>query len=224
MAAARESASGSREALEELCSRYWPPLYSFARRRGYTIEESQDLTQSFFARFLEKRSFGAADRRRGRFRSFLLASFKHFLANEWDRGRAQKRGGGAAPIPIETDVAEGFYALHPVDAETPDVVYERQWAAGVLERATAALKTECTGAGREALFECLQDYLQGETARGGYATAARVLGMTEGSIKVTVHRLRRRYRDLLRAEVATTVDDDAEIEDEIGYLIAVLGR
>ena len=153
-----------------------------------------------------------------------MASFKHFLANEWDRERAQKRGGGAAPIPIETDVAEGFYSLHPVDTETPDVVYERQWAAGVLERATSALKTECTNAGREALFESLQDCLQGETARGGYAAAARVLGMTEGSVKVTAHRLRRRYRDLLRAEVATTVDDDAEIDDEIGYLIAVLGR
>ena len=224
MAAVSQSASGASQALEELCTRYWPPLYSFARRRGYTIEESQDLTQSFFARLLEKGSLSAADRQRGRFRSFLLASFKHFLANEWDREHAQKRGGGAAPIPIETNVAEGFYARHPADSETPEVVFERQWATGVLERATAALKAECEGAGRGALFECLEGYLEGEKSRGGYATAAGVLGMTEGSVKVTVHRLRRRYRDLLRAEVAATVENDTEIEDEIRHLIAVLGR
>ena len=226
MAAVRESASGSREALEDLCTRYWPPLYSFARRRGYSMEEAQDLTQSFFARFLQKGSFSAADRERGRFRSFLLASFKHFLANEWDRDRAQKRGGGVAPVPIEVrpDVAEGLYARHPVDAETPEVIYERQWAWDLLERATAALQTECIKAGRGRLFACLQAYLEGDSVEGGYAAAAQALGMTEGSVKVTVHRLRRRYRDLLRAEIARTVEEDSDIDAELRHLITVLGR
>jgi RNA polymerase sigma factor (sigma-70 family) len=224
MAAARESRSGAREALEELCTRYWPPLYSFARRRGYTIEQAQDLTQSFFARLLEKGSLEAADRARGKFRSFLLGSFKHFLVNEWDREQAQKRGGGTVPIPIETEVAEGLYAQLAIDTETPEEVFERQWASAILDRAVATLKRECEKAGRGAVFACLEGSLHGEKIEGGHAEAARALGMTEGSVKVTVHRLRRRYRDLLRSEIEGTVSDDQEIDDEIRHLITVLGK
>ena len=224
MAAARESRTGSRDALEELCRRYWPPLYSFARRRGHAVEQAQDLTQSFFARILEKASLGAADPARGRFRSFLLTSFKHFMANEWDRDHAQKRGGRHVPVPIETELAEGLYAHIPSDTGTPEDVFERQWASGVLNRAAATLKDECAVAGRGALFECLEVYLRGETLDGGYAEAASRLGMTEGSVKVTVHRLRRRYRDLLRTEIASTVSDDNEIEEEVRYLIGVLSK
>jgi len=224
MTAARDSGAASRDALEELCTRYWPPLYSFARQRGYPVEQAQDVTQSFFARLIESRSLKAADPQRGRFRSFLLASFTHFLANDWDRERAQKRGGGMVLVPIEVETAEGIYLSHPLDTLTPERIFERQWALGVLERATATLRDECVRSGKHTLFERLKGYVEGDKSDGSYADAARTLGTTEGAVKVTVHRLRRRYREVLREEIGATVSDDADIEDEIAHLVATLSR
>ena len=222
MAASRASAPGWHEALSQLCELYWPPLYSYARRHGYSVEEAQDLTQAFFARFLEKRDVQAADPQRGRFRSFLLTSFKHFVANEHDRERAKKRGGGQVPIALEVETAEARYAAEPPDTLTPEALFERQWALGVIDRAMAVLRADLVKAGKEATFEHLKGLLIGEKEEGGYAEIARTLGTTEGAIKVTVHRLRRRFRDQLRVEIGATVSDDSEIDDEIRYLIAVL--
>ena len=222
LTASRDSTPASCQALAELCERYWPPLYSYARRRGYSVDQAQDLTQAFFARFLEKRDVQAADPRRGRFRSFLLASFKHFIANEHDRERAQKRGGGQWPIALEVDTAEARYAAEPPDNLTPEALFERQWALGVIDRVMAMLRADLVKAGKEATFDHLKGFLIGEKEEGGYSHIARRLGTTEGAIKVTVHRLRRRFRDGLRTEIAATVSDDSEIDDEIRYLIDVL--
>ena len=221
MAASRET-PGSREALSQLCELYWPPLYGYARRRGYTVEEAQDLTQGFFARFLEKRDVAAADPQRGRFRSFLLGAFKHFLANQYDREHAKKRGGDQVPIALDLEAAEARSAFEPLDELTPEALYERQWALGVLDRVFATLRADFVRSGKEATFERLKGFLMGEKEEGGYAEIANTLGTTEGAIRVTVHRLRRRFRDVLRAEIQATVSDDSEVEEEIRYLIAVL--
>ena len=222
MKASRASAPGSREALSQLCELYWPPLYGFARRQGYSVEQAQDLTQAFFARFLEKQDVQDADRARGRFRSFLLGSFKHFLANEYDRERAKKRGGDQVKIALEVDAAEARFVAEPSDDLTPEALFERQWALGVIDRVMDALRADLVKSGKEATFEQLKGLLVGEKEEGGYAAIARTLGTTEGAVKVTVHRLRQKFRDLLRAEIAATVEDDAEIEDEIRYLMAIL--
>lgn len=220
--AGRDPTPGSRAALAELCELYWPPLYAYARRQGHPVEEAQDLTQAFFARLLEKRYVQAADPQRGRFRSFLLASFKHFVANERDREHAQKRGGGQPPVSLEFDAVEDRYAAEPLTNLTPEAVFERQWALGVIDRVLAALGAECVKAGKAPIFDHVKDLLVGEKSPGGYAAIADTLDTTEGAIKVTVHRLRRRFRHLLRVEIEATVSDDSEIEDEIRHLIAVL--
>ena len=222
MKASRASAPGSREALSQLCELYWPPLYGFARRQGYSVEQAQDLTQAFFARFLEKQDVQDADPARGRFRSFLLGSFKHFLANEYDRERAKKRGGDQVKIALEVDAAEARFVAEPSDDLTPEALFERQWALGVIDRVMDALRADLVKSGKEATFEQLKGLLVGEKEEGGYAAIARTLGTTEGAVKVTVHRLRQKFRDRLRAEIAATVEDDAEIEDEIRYLMAIL--
>ena len=222
LTAGRDPTPGSRAALAELCELYWPPLYTYARRQGHSVEEAQDLTQAFFLRLLEKRYVQAADPQRGRFRSFLLASFKHFVANERDRERAQKRGGGQSPVPLAFEPVEARYAAEPAETLTPEALFERQWALGVIERVLATLGAECIKAGKEAIFTHVKDLLVGERTPGGYAAIADTLGTTEGAIKVTVHRLRRRFRLLLRVEIGSTVSDDSEIDDEIRYLFAAL--
>ena len=222
MAASREPSPGAQEALAELCQRYWPPLYAYARRNGYSVEQAQDLTQGFFVRFLEKHTVRAADPARGRFRSFLIASFKHFLANERHRERAQKRGGGQVPLSLEFERAEARYTAEPRDVLTPEALFERQWALGVIERVQTVLAAESADAGKGAAFERLKGYLVGEREPGGYAEIARALGTTEGAIKVTAHRLRRRFRELLRSEIAATVSEDSEIDAELNHLMSVL--
>ena len=222
MKASRASAPGSREALSQLCELYWPPLYGFARRQGYSVEQAQDLTQAFFARFLEKQDVQDADPARGRFRSFLLGSFKLFLANEYDRERAKKRGGDQVKIALEVDSAEARFVAEPADDLTPEALFERQWALGVIDRVMDALRADLMKSGKEATFDELKGLLVGEKEQGGYAAIARTLGTSEGAIKVTVHRLRQKFRERLRAEIAATVADDAEIEDEIRYLMAIL--
>ena len=219
VAAARDATESGRPALAELCERYWPPLYAYARRDGRTVEEAQDLTQAFFAKFLEKDYVRDADPKRGRFRSFLLSSFKHFMSNERDRERAQKRGGGANTLSLEFESAETCYRLEPADTLTPDTLFERRWAIELIDRVIAQLANERARAGGGNEFERLKEFLVGEREEGKYADMANALGTTEGALRVTVHRLRRRFRDLLRAEIAATVTDDSEIDSEIRHLI-----
>jgi RNA polymerase sigma factor (sigma-70 family) len=222
IAAGRDATPTSRAALAELCELYWPPLYAYARRRGHAVEEAQDLTQAFFTRLLEKRAVQVADPQRGRFRSFLLTSFKHFTANEHDRGRAQKRGGGERPLSLDFEPVEARYAAEPADTLTPEALFERQWALGVLDRVLATLRAECEHAGKAVIFDRVKDIVIGEKHPGGYAALAHALGTSEGAIKVMIHRLRRRYQQLLRAEIAATVSNEPEIDEEIRHLIAVL--
>lgn len=224
LAAGREPTTGSRAAFSELCELYWPPVYAFARRQGYQVHEAEDLTQAFFTRLLEKHVVQAADPQRGRFRSFLLASFKNFVANERDREHAQKRGSGQVIVGLDFESAEARYSAEPIDTLTPDAVFERQWALGVLDRVLANLRDECRKAGKADLFEQVRDLLGGDRTPGGYSAIASSLGTTEGAVKVNVHRLRRRYGDLLRAEIEATVADASEIDDEITYLMSAVSR
>ena len=221
--AAREPAPRARAALEELCGLYWGPLYAFARRMGHSVEQAQDLTQAFFLRLLERQTIRAANPQRGRFRSFLLASFKHFLANEWDRERAKKRGGAETFVALDVYDAEALYSACQPEALAPDAVFERQWAFGVMNHVTDRLRAEYAKAGKEPVFERLKGLVTGDAVDVRYQDIARDIGSTEGAVKVMAHRLRRRYRDLLRAEVASTVSDDAEVDDEIAFLMTAVG-
>jgi len=222
LAAGETTAPAAQDALAELCGTYWYPLYAYVRRWGYSADDAQDLTQEFFARVLEKHYLRQADPARGRFRSFLLASLKHFLANERDRARAQKRGGGAAPLPFEFETAEGRYTREPPDDETPDRIFERRWALALLERVLGRLRDENYEAGKTVLFDRVRDLLTEGRAEVPYVEIAASLGMSEGALKVAVHRLRRRYGELLRETIGETVADPAEIDDEIRYLFTAL--
>ncbi len=217
---AEASPSRVRSALEELCRTYWYPLYAFVRGRGYSSHEAQDLTQSFFARVLEKDGFATAVPERGRFRSYLLGAMKHFLANEWHRARTIKRGGEAAFVELDALDPEARYALEPARPERPDASFDREWALQSTARALDQLRAESVSSGREELFEALKGSLTG--AEPKRSETAERLGMTQGAVKVAVHRLRRRYRDLLRAEIAKTVSDPADVEDEMQYLVTAL--
>jgi RNA polymerase sigma-70 factor (ECF subfamily) len=216
------SRSRARKALEELCRAYWYPLYAFVRNRGYSSDDAQDLTQSFFARFIETGGFATADPERGRFRSYLLGAMKHFLANEWHRAQAQKRGGGVRFLELDALEPEARYALEPAQSADPDAGFDRQWAHQSIARAMEELRAELEAGGKGELFEALKGSLIGqEPARS--ETAAR-LGMTQGAVKVAVHRLRKRYRELLRAGIAETVSDPSDIDDEMRHLVEALRR
>jgi RNA polymerase sigma-70 factor (ECF subfamily) len=217
---ARDDRSGARMALERLCRTYWPPLYAFVRRSGMSPHDAQDLTQEFFARLLEKGWLDGVDRERGRFRSWLLAAMKHFLANEWKRGQRQKRGGAAAFCSLDEFDAE-TRLLHEPASDSAEKVYDRRWAMTLLDQVMARLRTEMAGAGKLAHFEALKFCLTGE--KTAYAEVCARLGMSEGAVKVAVHRLRERYRALLRAEIAETVGTEEEIDDELRSLFAALG-
>ncbi len=223
LAAGDSESPGSREALARLCETYWYPLYAFARRWGHTADEAQDLTQEFFARLIERHYLSEVRPERGRFRSFLLASLKHFLLNERDRILAQKRGGGRAPISLEIETAEGRYRLEPSDTATPESIFERRWALTLLDRVLARLGDEYADRNRKRLFEALKVFLTGQVEAQKYATVGGILEMSESAVKVAVHRLRRRFGELLRDEIADTVADPSEIDDEIRYLFKVLG-
>ena len=223
VAAGSDDASAARTALAALCQAYWYPLYAYVRRRGADAEDARDLTQGFLTSLLERRDFQRLHPDRGRFRAFLLASFKHFVANESARQRAQKRGGGAHVVSLEMmGDAEGQYQIEPADDMTPERLYERRWALLVLERVLASLRTEWETAGKSAEFEGLKDSLLGQTTEGGYASLAERLGTTPGAVKVAVHRLRRKFRSALRSRIAETVDDAAGVDEELRYLIRVL--
>ncbi|NLE37726.1 MAG: sigma-70 family RNA polymerase sigma factor [Pirellulaceae bacterium] len=211
----------SRAALAVLCESYWFPLYAFVRRAGHSVDDAQDLTQEFFARLLAQPLLERADREKGKFRTFLLAAMKHFLADQWDRARAQKRGGGRAVVSFDAMDAEARYRLEPADDLTPERIFERQWALALLEHVLSRLESEMASDGRSPLFDALKDTLGGGRSATHAAIAAE-LGMTEGAVKVAAHRLRRRYRTLLREEIAQTVAGPDEVGDEIRYLLSCL--
>jgi RNA polymerase sigma factor (sigma-70 family) len=222
--AGQSDSPAAQAALAQLCGGYWYPLYAFVRRQGYSPADAQDLTQGFFARLLEKRVLDEVDQTKGRFRSLLLASLKNFLANERDKALALKRGGGQAFIPIDTSQAESRFGLDPGHDLSADRIFERQWALTLLDKVLARLRAEHEEAGKTRLFAELKATLTGEDETPSYAEVARRLGMSETGVKVAVHRMRRRYRELLRAEIAQTVDGPGEVEAELRHLLAVLSR
>jgi RNA polymerase sigma-70 factor (ECF subfamily) len=206
-------------ALDRLCRQYWQPLYYFVRRRGYNEQDAQDLTQGFFTRLLEKGSIEAADRERGRFRTFLLAALQNYLANEWDRGNRQKRGGGQQFISFEEATsAEAGYNVLPHDTAAPDRLYERRWAQGVLEAVLGRLRKEFDGG----KFDVLKQFLFGDRGEVSYTDAAARIGLSEAATKSAIYRLRQRYGELFADEIAQTVERPEDVDDEIHYLLAVL--
>jgi RNA polymerase sigma-70 factor (ECF subfamily) len=215
VAAAGVDPAASREACAALCSAYWYPLYAFVRRSGLAPPDAEDLTQAFFARLLETGGFAAANRDRGKFRSFLLAAMKHYLANQRDRDRAQKRGGGRAPLSLDFAAGESRYQVEPSHELTAERLFERGWAVALLDRVLAKLRQQYAAAGKEALFDRLKVCLAGGRHELPYSNLAAELAMTTGAVKVAAHRLRQRYRDRLRQEIAETVASPAEVEDEI---------
>ena len=223
MAAGLRSSTRSNDALAALCGAYWYPLYAYVRRRVRDVDEAQDLTQEFFSQLLEKNYLAVAQPGRGKFRAFLLTSFKNFLANERDKAGALKRGGGKAPIPLDFESGETRFSLEPIDDLTPDGLYDRQWVLTLLNHVLDRVREELIRAGKEQVFEHLKLFITGETVPGGYAEAAAKLGMTEGAAKVAAHRLRQRYRALLRDEISQTVAEPSDVDDEIRSLFATLG-
>jgi RNA polymerase sigma-70 factor (ECF subfamily) len=210
-------------ALSTLCETYWYPVYAFIRRTGQSSDAARDLTQAFFARVLEKGYFGQARQERGRFRSFLLASVRHFLANEHDWRRAQKRGGDAPHLPLEFETGERRYLIEPVDRDTPESLYERRWAQTVIDAAIAAVKQKYETGGRGELFARLKPYLTGDDPVS-YAALASASGASEGSLRVAVHRMRQQVAAALREVIAETVEQPADIEEELRHLLAAAGR
>ena len=223
LAAARDEDRDGRLAMESLCERYWYTLYVFVRRRGYPPEDAQDLTQAFFTRLLDKGDVARASPARGRFRSFLLASLQNFLIKEFDRTRALKRGGGVRISSIDMTAAEERYVEEPASDVSPDDLFNRKWALTLLDRALNQTRFEYERSGKSALFARLADLMSGPDLNDSHRDAAAALGMTEGAVKVAVHRMRRRFRDVLRSLIAETVDAD-ELDDEIEFLIRAVGR
>ncbi|MHC1764439.1 MAG: RNA polymerase sigma factor [Verrucomicrobiia bacterium] len=224
LAAGRDSSPDAQAALERLCRVYWHPLYAHVRRRGYSPEDAQDLTQEFFALLLQKRWLGMADSARGRFRSFLLAALNHFLANEWNRANCVKRGGGRERLSWDTAEAEGLYLRETGTGLSADAVYEKNWTLRLLEQTRGRLRAEYLGKRKTVFFDILERFLPGQESPVTYPEAAAQLGIPEGTLKSDVHRLRQRYGQLLREEIAHTVLNPDEIEDELRHLIDVLGR
>src|SRR5262245_11948648 len=224
LAAGHDSSPGAHEALEKLCRSYWYPLYGYVRRQGHNPEDAQDLTQAFFARLLEKKFLQLANRERGRFRSFLLTSLKHFLVHEWERAQSAKRGGAHAHLSWDQASAEERYQLEPSSELTPEKIFDQRWAFILFQQALTRLRDEYAVAGKGAQFDQLRNYLSAEVGDGGYASAAERLGMTTGAVAVAVHRLRQRYGELVYGEIAHTVANPAEIEDELRYLIGLISR
>lgn len=222
--AADSSAPDSTESLEKLCQTYWYPLYAYVRRMGSSPEDAEDLTQGFFTRFLEKKYLRSVDPGKGRFRSFLLASLKHFCAKEWRREKAEKRGGHYPAVSLDGLTAEERYRLEPADRLTAEDIYERRWAMTVLQTALERLAAECRANGKEALYEALKGALSGDADLKGYLEIGARLNLSADAVKTAVHRLRQRYRSQLRSEVANTVADSREVDQELRHLLTVLSR
>ncbi len=232
LAAGRRGEPASHDALAALCAAYWYPLYAFVRRSGHSADDAQDLTQEFFTRFLDKDYLKSVDRAKGKFRSFLLASVRHFLANEGDRRRAQKRGGGRPVLSLDFSDAEGRYgrdvaqhvAQQPAHTLTPEKLFERRWALTLLDQVLARLRGEHEAAGTLRLFERLKGCLTGAERHESYRQWGAELDLSESAVKVAVHRLRRRYRHLLRDEIGRTLDPSGDVDEEIRGLFAALAE
>jgi RNA polymerase sigma-70 factor (ECF subfamily) len=223
LAAGHPSRPDAAAALANLCRAYWYPIYGYVRRRTADVHRAQDLTQDFFVKLLEREVVAVAQPERGRFRNFLLTTLKNFLASEHERRTAEKRGGGQAVLPLDFAVGESRLSLEPVDDWTPERLFERQWAITLLGHVMTRLQGECAAAGKEAQFEQLKGLLAGRSAEMPVAEAAAALGLTEEATRQAVHRLRGRYRELLRSEVAQTVAGPEEVDDELKRLFAALG-
>lgn len=218
LSAGHKSSPGSDQALAELCQVYWYPLYAFVRRQGRSREDAEDLVQAFFEKFLEKNYLQDVSGERGKFRAFLLACLKHFLANQWDKATRQKRGGGAQHLSLDWQSAEERYQLEPPDNITPDRLYDREWAHALLGRVLARLKEEYRVAGKETLFEHAKSSLMGKGEATPHVDAAAGLNMDPGALRVAVHRLRARYREMLKEEIVQTLSDPAAVQDELRSL------
>jgi RNA polymerase sigma-70 factor (ECF subfamily) len=216
--------NGSALALNDLCAAYWPPVYGFIRMKGHSREEAEDLTQEFFARILEQRGLAAADRERGKFRSFLLASVSNFLANQWDRATALKRGAGIPTLSLDFPAGEERLRRELCHGLTPEALFERQWALTLLARVLDRLREEHERKGHGALFARLRGFLTEDQERGSYESVALETRISEGSVRTAVHRLRRRYGELVREEITALVSDPNEVEGEIRYLLNAVGQ
>ena len=205
-------------ALEELCRAYWFPLYAYIRRRGHTKEDAEDLTQAFFTKLLAKNFLAGLESEKGKFRAFLLASLKHFLANEWDKSQRQKRGGGETPLSLDWQTADTQFQVAATNAPGPDQAFDREWAVTLLAKVIGRLQKECEAEGKAKLFEQLKIFLTAGKGELSHAEAAHQLGMDETAVRVAVHRLRKRYRILLRAEIAQTLADPAMVDEEMRAL------
>jgi len=220
--AGRGSSPQSEVALEELCRAYWYPLYVYARRQGHSREDAEDLTQGFFARLLEKNYLEGITSDKGKFRAFLLVALKRYMVNEWDHASRQKRGGGVAPLSLDWQDAETRYQINPAHELSPDKLYDRAWAVVVLEQVITRLRDENGGEGKAGLYEQLKPFLMVGKSEIPYAEAADSLKMSEGAVRVAVHRLRRRYRELLREEITQTLAHPAQADEEIQALFSAL--
>jgi RNA polymerase sigma-70 factor (ECF subfamily) len=222
LSAADARSPRGRESLAELCNIYWRPVYAYVRKRGESPEDARDLTQEFFATLLEKNYVAAADRSRGRFRSFLLASVQHFLLNAWDRKRARKRGGDVKHESLDVHVDDRFVPIQPATHETPERIFEHQWAVSLVERVVDTLRAEQRKAGKAETFDVLLPLMCSERHDESYAEIAKAIGSTQGAIRVAVHRLRRRFRALLIAEISGTVSGADQVDEELNYLLTAL--
>ncbi len=218
LAAGKRHTPQSDHALEELCRSYWFPLYAYVRRRGHAKADAEDLTQAFFARFLAKNYLEGLSAERGRFRAFLLASLKHFLANEWDKSQRQKRGGGAEHLSLDWQTADTKFQVAATSEPSPDKAFDREWAVALLAKVIERLQAECAADGKAKLFEQLKVFLAAGKGESAHAEVANALGMEEGAVRVAVHRLRKRYRHLLRDEITNTLSDPAMVDEEMRAL------
>jgi len=224
LAAGQDESAPAQSALETLCRTYWYPIYVYVRRKGYGPDDAQDLTQEFFAQLIRKQHLRLADRTKGKFRTFLLATLDYFLAREWSRAHRQKRGGEFIFISLDQQSPEQRYRLEPVDNYTPEKNFLRQWALTVLKQTMDALEHECEAEGKGALFREVRNLLSGERDGGAYAGISQRLAVSEGAVRVAVHRLRERYGELLRSEIAQTVSDTDDVDEEMQYLLTALSQ
>ncbi|PWU16292.1 MAG: RNA polymerase subunit sigma-24 [Verrucomicrobia bacterium] len=222
LSAGRSDTTSAHLALESLCRTYWYPLYAYARRRGYSAHDAEDMTQAFFAHLLDRKSVANADPNKGRFRSFILGAMTHYLANESVKLRAQKRGAGKEVLSLDAAAAEERFDLEPATGRSPDETFDKEWATALLNKVLNALEEDFRRQNKSELFAALKQTLAGSRADQPYAMLAKQLEMNEGAVKTAVHRLRKRYRQLLEAEIANTVASPAEIKEELAYLLKIM--
>ena len=218
LAAGKRSTPQADGALEELCRTYWFPLYAYVRRRGHAKADAEDLTQAFFARLLEKNFLESVDSAKGKFRAFLLASLKHFLADDWDKTQAQKRGGGAAHLSLDWQTADTKFQVASASEPSPDKAFDREWALALLAKVIERLQQECAADGKAKLFAQLKIFLTTGSGESAQAEVAKALGLEEGAVRVAIHRLRKRYRGLLREEISQTLADESQVDEEMRAL------